>query len=73
MQLKGRNEIGLLNEVTNIISNDLNTNMRSVVMNTKGNRFEGKIVLMVKSNEHLNWVIHKIGKVNGVEKVTRLK
>ena len=73
IKLKGRNEIGLLNEVTNIISNDLNTNMRSVVMNTKGNRFEGKIVLMVKSNEHLNWVIHKIGKVNGVEKVTRLK
>ena len=73
IKLKGRNEIGLLNEVTNIISNDLNTNMRSVVMNTKGNRFEGKIVLMVKSTEHLNWVIHKIGKVNGVEKVTRLK
>ncbi len=73
IKLKGRNEIGLLNEVTNIISNDLNTNMRSVNINTKGNRFEGKISLLVKSNDHLNWIIHKIGKVNGVEKVTRLK
>jgi GTP pyrophosphokinase len=73
IKLKGRNEIGLLNEITNIISNDLNINMRSINMNTKGNRFEGKINLMVKSNDHLNWVIHKIGKVNGVEKVTRLK
>ncbi len=73
IRLKGRNEVGLLNEVTNIISNDLNINMRSVSINTKGNRFEGKITLMVKSNDHLNWVIHKIGKVNGVEKVTRVK
>ncbi len=73
IKLKGKNEIGLLNEVTNIISNDLNINMRAININTKGNRFEGKITLMVKSNEHLNWIIHKIGKVNGVEKVTRLK
>ncbi len=73
IKLKGRNEIGLLNEVTNIISNDMNINMRSVNINTKGNRFEGNITLMVKSNEHLNWAIHKIEKVNGVEKVTRIK
>jgi GTP pyrophosphokinase len=73
IKLKGNNEIGLLNEITKTIAEDFNINMRSVHIDTKGKKFEGTITLLVKSNEHLKWTIHRLSQVKGIERVTRIK
>jgi GTP pyrophosphokinase len=69
----GKDELGLVGEITTLISNDLNINMRSINFNTKGKLFEGKITVMIKSVNHLNGLIHRIGKIAGVQKVKRIK
>ena len=69
----GKDELGLVGEITTLISNNLNINMRSINFNTKGKLFEGKITVMIKSVNHLNGLIHRIGKIAGVQKVNRIK
>ncbi len=73
IKVVGKDELGLVGEITTLISNDLNINMRSINFNTKGKLFEGKITVMIKSVNHLNGLIHRIGKIAGVQKVNRIK
>jgi GTP pyrophosphokinase len=47
--------------------------MRSIAFDTKDGRFDGRISLNIRDTEHLEQLIHKIMKVKGVEKVSRLK
>ena len=46
--------------------------MRSISFDTRDGRFYGKIVLQIKDKDHLDQLIHRIGKVNGVERVARI-
>ena len=73
IKVVGKDELGLVGEITTLISNNLNINMRSINFNTKGKLFEGKITIMIKSVNHLNGLIHRIGKITGVQKVNRIK
>jgi len=68
----GVDTLGLVGEITKLISNDLKVNMRSIAFDTRDGRFVGKIVLQIKDTDHLEQLIHRIGKVQGVEKVSRL-
>ncbi len=69
--VKGRDRIGIMGEITNVISNDLKVNMVSLKVDSKGNRFEGRIKLQVKDADHLDELLHKIMKIDGVESVKR--
>lgn len=73
IKVMGIDTMGLVEAVTQTISGDLRVNMRSINFRTKGKRFEGKVNLMIRNNEHLNQLIHKIMQINGVEKVVRSK
>jgi GTP pyrophosphokinase len=73
IRIQGKDELGLLSEITTLIANDLNINMRSVNFNTKGKTFDGKIVVMIKSVDHLKSLIYRMSKINGVQKVSRIK
>lgn len=73
IRISGIDIIGLVGEITKVISSDLKVNMRSIAFDTKDGRFDGRISLNIKDTEHLEQLIHKILKVKGVEKVSRLK
>lgn len=73
IKITGIDTIGLVGEITKVISGDLKVNMRSISFDTKDGRFDGKIVLQIKDTEHLEQLNHKILKVKGVEKVSRLQ
>jgi len=73
IRISGIDTIGLVGEITKVISSDLKVNMRSISFDTKDGRFDGRIALHIKDTEHLEQLIHKIMKVKGVEKVSRLK
>jgi GTP pyrophosphokinase len=73
IRIQGKDELGLLSEITTLIANDLNINMRSVNFNSKGKTFDGKIVVMIKSVDHLKSLIYRMSKINGVQKVSRIK
>lgn len=73
IKILGKDSLGLVEAVTRTISNDLRINMRSISFQTFGNHFEGRVDLMIKDNEHLNQLEHKLMQIKGVEKIVRSK
>ena len=71
VKLIGTDRIGLINDVTTIISNELKVNMRSIAIETDNGIFEGRIMLYVNDTIHLELLINKLRKVNGIVKVIR--
>ncbi len=73
LQIDGIDTIGLVNEVTRIISNNHHIDMKSVNFESNAGIFTGKITVVVKNKNILNTLIENIKKINGIEKVTRLE
>ena len=71
LRIIGTDRVGLVQDVTKIISNELKVNMRSVAISTENGIFEGNITLYVDDKLHLEKLISKLEKVNGVENVSR--
>lgn len=72
IDLTGIDKIGLLNNITNVISENMNMNIRKLNLETDGGVFKGTIIISVKTNNLVNKVIEKLKKLNGIEKVKRL-
>jgi len=72
IDLTGIDKIGLLNNITNVISENMNMNIRKLNLETDGGIFKGNIIISVKTNNLVNKVIEKLKKLNGIEKVQRL-
>ena len=72
IDLTGIDKIGLLNNITHVISENMNINIRKLNLETDGGVFKGNIVISVKTNNLVNKVIEKLKKLNGIEKVNRL-
>jgi GTP diphosphokinase / guanosine-3',5'-bis(diphosphate) 3'-diphosphatase len=71
VRFEGIDDIGLVHNVTTIISQDLNVNMKSISFESNDGVFEGKITLYVTDTKHLNELIVKLKKVNGIKKIER--
>ncbi len=72
IKVSGIDEVGLVNNVTKIISSELSVNMRSLNFDTHDGIFEGMIMLFVHDSEHLTSLMKKLKKVNGVLSVSRI-
>lgn len=72
IKIHGTDELGLVNNITKVISNQLNINMRSISFDTEDGIFEGTIMVYVHDTKHLNHLIENLKKVKGVTHVTRI-
>ncbi|RDY61057.1 RelA/SpoT family protein [Flagellimonas nanhaiensis] len=72
IQLTGMDNLGLVNEVTNIISDNMHVNMRNLNFKADGGTFTGKITLVVKNNSILKKLMNNLKQVEGIDKVTRI-
>ena len=70
--LNGLDNLGLVSNITKVISNQMNVNMRAINFNTDGGTFSGKIKVVVKNNDTLKKLIENLKHINGIEKVSRL-
>ncbi|HOW25736.1 MAG TPA: RelA/SpoT family protein [Bacteroidales bacterium] len=73
LQIMGDDQIGIVNQVTHLISDTMRINMRSFSFESKHNKFEGTIQILVKDIGQLNFVTSQLKKVSGVKKIKRLK
>lgn len=67
----GIDRIGLVNKITQILSNESNVNMKSISFDTEDGVFEGKMTVMVYDLEHLISLMQKFEQVEGVQRVER--
>jgi GTP diphosphokinase / guanosine-3',5'-bis(diphosphate) 3'-diphosphatase len=71
IRVTGTDRLGLVNNLTKVISDEHNINMRSLSFDTNDGVFEGKIMLFVHDTRHLTELMTKIKKVSGVQGVSR--
>ena len=71
LKVIGTDRVGLINDVSKIISEELKVNMSSLSFRTDGGIFDGEIMLYVNDTRHLDLLIKKLEKVEGVVKVSR--
>jgi len=72
INISGIDTFGLANNITKVISDNMNVNMKKLNFETNSGVFSGSITMLVKSNNYAIKVMDKIKKLNGVEKVKRI-
>ena len=70
--ISGIDTVGLVNEMTKIISNTHNINMISVHFESNDGIFNGNIIVVVKNISILDNLVKNIKKINGIDKITRI-
>ncbi|MEL7146899.1 MAG: bifunctional (p)ppGpp synthetase/guanosine-3',5'-bis(diphosphate) 3'-pyrophosphohydrolase [Bacteroidota bacterium] len=71
LKVIGTDRIGIINDLSNVISSELNVNMRSLKIDTEGGIFEGEIQLYVEDTTHMEKMISNLMEVEGIVNVTR--
>ena len=70
--IKGIDSMGLLNEVTQVISRQLNVNIRKLTIETEDGIFEGKIQLWVHDVDDVKTICNNLKKIQNIKQVSRV-
>jgi guanosine-3',5'-bis(diphosphate) 3'-pyrophosphohydrolase len=73
LKFSGTDDVGIVQNITNIISTDMNVNMRAISFEAKDGIFQGKVIVLVKDTIHLNALMDKLKAVDGVLTVDRIE
>lgn len=71
--IKGIDSMGLLNEVTQVISRQLNVNIRKLTIETEDGIFEGKIQLWVHDVDDVKTICNNLKKIQNIKQVSRVE
>jgi GTP pyrophosphokinase len=72
IKIIGIDKIGIVNNITKVISNDLDVNMRSISVDSDAGTFVGLVMLYVHDTKHMHELIKNLKKVEGVQQVFRI-
>ncbi|MBO3097388.1 RelA/SpoT family protein [Gelidibacter pelagius] len=70
--LSGIDNLGLVNNITKVISSNMHVNMKSISFQSDDGVFSGKINVVVKNNTMLKKLMENLKKINGIDKVIRV-
>ena len=71
IELKGIDRMGILNDITNVITKDLSANIRKLAIDTDGGVFNGTIEVMVHDLDDINQLSNRLQKIKGIESAKR--
>ncbi len=72
LNITGMDTLGLTNELTKVISNNMHVNIQSISLSGDAGIFNGQVVVIVQNNTILKKLIENIKKIDGIDKVTRI-
>ena len=72
LKIMGMDTLGLTNELTKVISNNMHVNIQSISLSGDAGIFNGQITVIVQNNTILKKLIENIKKIDGIDKVTRV-
>lgn len=67
----GEDRVAMINDLTDVLSKSLKTNMKSINVNSDSGMFEGILTVFVDDIDHLDRIMEKLHKVEGVKSVFR--
>ena len=71
LRIVGHDDIGIVTNITSVISKELNINMRSISVDSNDGLFQGSISIQINDLNALELLIKKIKNIKGVKQVTR--
>jgi GTP pyrophosphokinase len=72
LNITGMDTLGLTNELTKVISNQMHVNIQSISLSGEAGIFNGQVTVIVQNNQILKRMIENIKKIDGIEKVARV-
>ena len=72
LKITGMDSLGLTNELTRVISSQMNVNIQNISLNGEAGIFNGQLTVVVQNNTILKKLIDNIKKMDGIDKVTRV-
>mgnify|MGYP003716940351 FL=1 len=72
IKISGIDTVGLLNEITKVISSNMHVNMNGISFQSEDGFVSGKINVIVKNKNMLKKLIDNLKKINGIHKVNRV-
>ena len=73
IELRGIDRMGMLSDITHIVSDDFSVNMREIHLSSHDGIFEGKISLYIQSADALYALMDKFRQLKGLESVKRIE
>ncbi|MEC4050717.1 RelA/SpoT family protein [Flavobacterium sp. SUN046] len=72
LKITGMDTLGLTNELTKVISNNMHVNIQSISLSGEAGLFNGQVTVIVQNSSILKKLIDNIKKIDGIDKVTRV-
>ncbi|WP_333693748.1 RelA/SpoT family protein [Flavobacterium sp.] len=72
LKITGMDTLGLTNELTRVISNQMHVNIQSISLSGEAGIFNGQVTVVVQNNTILKRLIENIKKIDGIDKVVRV-
>ena len=72
LKITGMDSLGLTNELTKVISNNMHVNIQNISLSGEAGMFYGQVAVIVQNNAILKKLIDNIKKIDGIDKVTRV-
>jgi len=73
VKVSGDDRQGMLNDITHAISTYLNTNIRSVNIDSEAGIFDGTFILNVQNTDHLQKILERVRRIRGIRKAERFE
>ena len=71
ISLRGIDRVGMLNDISGLISQTFGINIRKLQLSTEGGLFEGFIELLVRDKKNLERMVEGLSKIDGIQDVVR--
>jgi predicted amino acid-binding ACT domain protein len=71
LSIVGVDDVGVVNNITSIISGELKINIAAITIESKDGVFEGTIKVYVHDKDELELLVEKIKSVSGIQQVNR--
>lgn len=72
IEIIGNDDIGIVNNITSLISKEKNVTLRSITVDSHDGLFQGRLVIGVNDIQELNNLLKKITNIKGVKHVQRI-
>lgn len=73
VRITGLDDVGVIKKITNIISDSLNMNMRSISIDSQDGIFEGTIMVYVHDKEEFEQLCNQLASLEGIITVERIE
>ncbi|MDR0763438.1 MAG: GTP pyrophosphokinase, partial [Bacteroidales bacterium] len=73
LQVNGVDRKGMIKDIMDVISQDRDMNIRTFNITAAEGMFDGRIMLYINDTEHLQTLIKKLKKINGIDTVVRVE